>query len=56
MHFVRNGGIDFVKALFELPNTTSHAFNLRMQLFGIRRDSSFVQDTLAMVTPASARA
>ena len=46
MFFVRNSGINFAKALLKLADTTFHAFNLCMELFGIRR-RSVAQDALA---------
>ena len=55
MCFVRNGGINFAKALFELANTTSHVLNLCIQLFVIRRGSAFVREVFVIVTMESTR-
>jgi hypothetical protein len=51
--FVRNGGINFAKTLFELANTTSHVLNLCIQLFVIRRGNAVVQEASVIVTMES---
>jgi hypothetical protein len=45
VRFVRHGGINLAKTLFELANATSHALNLSKQLFAIRQGGSFVWGT-----------